>query len=289
MNMKNWISLIWIGGLAICQVSAQRDFSNVQMKATPVSGKVYMLEGAGGNMGVSVGEDGVLIVDNQFAPLAGKIKAAIKELSDERIVYVFNTHHHGDHTGGNAEFGKESIIIAQENVRERLSAAVSGQSAKTGLPVITFEKSLTLHFNDEPIKVFHLPTGHTDGDSIIYFEKSEVLHMGDLFFSGRFPFIDLNSGGNVEGYLANVKKVLEFLNDEVKIIPGHGALATKDDLEEFQSMLEQTIQIVRERIREGYSLEKSKAMGLPAKWEVWGEHFISTERWIEIVYNSLKA
>src|SRR4026209_1900451 len=186
--------------LVAVPVNAQQtDWSKVEIKSTKVNGNVYMLEGAGGNIGVSVGADGILIVDDQFAPLADKIRAALKSLGEGKLKFILNTHWHGDHTGGNASFGPEAPIIAHDNVRRRLATEQKSEffkrttpaSPKEALPVITFDKSLSVHFNGEEIKVIHFPQGHTDGDSVIFFTSSNVVHLGDDFFAGRFPFVDL--------------------------------------------------------------------------------------------------
>jgi glyoxylase-like metal-dependent hydrolase (beta-lactamase superfamily II) len=266
---------------------AQRDFSNVEIKVTPVSGNIYMLEGSGGNIGVSIGADGNLIVDDQFAPLAEKIDAALQKLNPGKLKFVLNTHHHGDHTGGNAIFGaKEAIIIAQDNVRKRL-ASESNQK-KDALPVITFEHSASVHFNGEEIKLLHHGPGHTDGDSIIHFTGANVVHMGDQFFNGGFPFIDLNSGGSVDGYIKTVATVLEKIPADAKIIPGHGPLGTVDDLKNFRTMLLETTSLVKKSITDGKSLDEIKAAGLPERWRSYGTGFIKTDRWIETIFNDAK-
>jgi len=266
-------------------VFAQRDFSNVEIKAIPVANNIYMLEGAGGNIGVSIGTDGNLIVDDQFAPLAEKIDAALQKLNPGKLKFVLNTHHHGDHTGGNAIFGaKEAIILAQDNVRKRLAS--DSNQKKEALPVITFGHSTSVHFNGEEIKLLHLGPGHTDGDSIIHFTSANVVHMGDQFFNGGFPFIDLNSGGSVEGYLKTVATVLDKIPADAKIIPGHGKLATVEDLKEFHTMLLETTGLVKRSIAAGKSLDEIKNAGLPEKWKSYGTGFINTGRWIETIYQS---
>ena len=263
----------------------QQDFTKVEIKAIPVAKNIYMLEGAGGNIGVSVGSDGNLIVDDQFAPLVGKIDAALQKLNPGKLKFVLNTHHHGDHTGGNSAFGaKETIIIAQDNVRKRLIAETNPK--KEGFPVITFDQSASVHFNGEEIKLLHHGPGHTDGDSIIYFTGANVVHMGDLFFNGGFPFIDLNSGGSVEGYLKTVATVLEKIPADAKIIPGHGPLATVEDLKKFQAMLVETTDLVKQGIAAGKSLADLKAAGLPEKFNSFGHGFINTDTWITTIYNS---
>jgi glyoxylase-like metal-dependent hydrolase (beta-lactamase superfamily II) len=264
---------------------AQGNFSNVEIKVTPVAKNIYMLEGAGGNIGVSVGTDGSLIVDDQFAPLAPKIEAAVQKLNPGKLKFVLNTHHHGDHTGGNAAFGaKEAIIVAHHNVRKRLAAEAN--SKQEALPVITFDQSASVHFNGEEIKLLHHGPGHTDGDSIIHFTGANVVHMGDQFFNGGFPFVDLNSGGTVDGYIKTVATVLEKIPADAKIIPGHGKLATVEDLKGFHAMLLETTSLVKKSIAAGKSLDELKGAGLPEKWQSYGTGFINTGRWIETIYNS---
>jgi len=278
----------------ICgSLAGQQDFSRVEIKSTHVAGNVYMLEGSGGNIGVSVGSDGILIVDDQFAPLAEKIRAALKKLGEGKLKFVLNTHWHGDHTGGNPEFGREAAIIAHANVRKRLSTTqhTLGRShdplPKHGLPVVTFDESLTVHFNDEEIRMVHYPHGHTDGDSVIIFAKSNVVHMGDLFFAGKFPFIDLNSGGDVEGVIRNVEAILAHIPKDARIIPGHGPVSDIDGLKEYLGMLHETTAIIRKGIAAGKTVDQLKKDGLPEKWKSWGDWFISTDKWIEIVHQSL--
>ena len=276
-------------------VLAQDDFSKVEIKATKISGNVYMLEGSGGNIGVSVGADGILIVDDQFAPLADKIKAALKTLGEGKLKFILNTHWHGDHTGGNEKFGNEAPIIAHDNVRKRMSTEQRLEffkqtvppSPKVALPVITFDQSLSVHFNGEEIKVIHFPNGHTDGDSVIFFTTSNVVHMGDDFFAGKFPFIDLDSGGSVEGLAKNIGEIIPKLPASVKLIPGHGPLSTVDDLKAYHHMLLTTTDIVRKKIAAKQSLDQIKKEGLPAEWKSWGEGFMKTDQWIELVYASL--
>ncbi|MFQ5709781.1 MAG: MBL fold metallo-hydrolase [bacterium] len=293
--MKKWYVVIFLILFAMSAYSAlvQQDFSQVKIKSTHVAGNVYMLEGRGGNIGVSVGEDGILMVDDQFAPLADRIKAALKKLNPGQLQFILNTHWHGDHTGGNEIFGREGTIIAHTNVRKRLSTTQHNfgrtiePKPEEAWPVITFDQSLSVHFNGEEIKVVHYPHGHTDGDAVIYFVGSNVVHMGDDFFSGQFPFIDLNSGGSVQGLIENVGTIMEALPADVKIIPGHGPLSTIDDLKSFQEMLKETTSIVRNKMDAGKKLEEIQKEGLPEKWSSWGTGFINTGRWIEIIYNSL--
>ncbi len=276
-------------------VSGQDKFDDVQFEATHVAGRVYMLGGSSGNIGVSVGADGILIIDDQIAPLAEKIRAAVKSLSDGKIKFVLNTHWHGDHTGGNVKFGADAPIIAHENVRKRLSVtqSVRGRTVEAlppgGLPVITFADSLSIHFNGEELRVIHTPHSHTDGDSVILFSESNVAHLGDLFFSGRFPFVDLQSGGSIDGLTTSIQLMIEQLQPDVKIIPGHGPISTLDDLKAYHKMLVETSRIVQAQMGKGRSVEDIKKKGFPAIYEEWGSGFISTDFWIETLFESLSG
>ncbi len=273
----------------------QQDFSKVEIKTIPVRGNVHMLEGSGGNIGVSAGEDGMLIVDSQFAPLADKIKAALKNLNPGKLKFLLNTHYHGDHTGGNRVFGPDITIIAHRNVRQRLMVEqrrgerVIPPEPKEAWPVITVEQSLSIHFNSEEIKVMHFPNGHTDGDCIVFFTGANVVHMGDDFFVGRFPFVDLNSGGSVDGLSKNIAQALAQLPADVKIIPGHGPVSTLEDLKAYHRMLTTTSELVRAKIKAGKDLKTIQAEGLPEEWKPWGSGFISTDRWLETIYQNLSA
>jgi len=278
-------------------VQAQTDFSKVQIKATKVAGNVYMLEGSGGNIGVSVGDDGLLIVDDQFAPLADKIRAALKGIADKKLRFILNTHWHGDHTGGNEAFGPEAPVIAHDNVRKRMAVEQKSEvfkrttpaSPKEALPVITFNQNLTVHFNGEEIRAIHFPQGHTDGDSVIFFAGSNVVHLGDDFFAGRFPFVDLESGGSVEGLTKNIGEIITKIPAGAKLIPGHGPLSGIEDLMNYHNMLVTTSDIVRAKIKAGKTLEQIKSEGLPEEWKPWGTGFIPTDRWVETIYRSLTA
>lgn len=270
------------------------DYSKVVMKVQKVSGTVYMLAGMGGNIGASVGEDGIVVVDDEFLPLAEKIEAALKGIADKPVKFVLNTHWHGDHTGSNEHFGEKAPIIAQENVRKRLASGGKTRfgevrpAVKAALPVITFEQNVTVHLNGEEIRAIHVPHGHTDGDSVIFFPQSNVVHMGDDFFNGgRFPFIDLDSGGSVQGVIAGAEKVLAETPEDVKIIPGHGPLGTKADLRSFLAMLKETVAAVQAGIAQGKTLAQLKQEKVLAKWDSFGAGFISTEAFTEILYDSL--
>ncbi|HZD96237.1 MAG TPA: MBL fold metallo-hydrolase [Candidatus Sulfotelmatobacter sp.] len=272
-----------------------QDFSKVEMKVQKVAGSVYMLQGAGGNIGASVGDDGIVIVDDEFLPLAEKIEAALKGIADKPVKVVLNTHWHGDHTGSNQHFGEKAPIVAQENVRKRLASGGKTRfgevkpAEKTALPIITFEDKVSVHLNGEDIRAIHFPNGHTDGDSVIFFTQSNVVHMGDDFFNGgTFPFIDIDSGGSVQGMIAGDEKVLAEVPDDVKIIPGHGPLATKEDLRKFVNVLKETSAAVEAGIKKGKTLDQLKQEKVLAKWDSWGQGFIKTDVFVEILYDSLK-
>ena len=282
--------------------SAQEpDFSKVQIKVSKVSGNIYMLEGAGGNIAASVGEDGIVIVDDQFAPLAEKIQAALKDLgvTTKPVRFVINTHYHGDHTGGNEPFNNAgATLIAHQNVRKRLETggtAGNGGSIKmeqkpasrNALPIITFEHDVTVHLNGEDIRALHFPSGHTDGDSIIFFPKNNVVHMGDDFVRYGFPFIDVASGGSVQGMIAATEKVASELPADVKVIPGHGALSNMDDVKAFTKMLKETSAVVEKALDNHKTLEQMKQEKILAPWEKFSGGFINSDAFIETLYNSL--
>lgn len=282
-----------LAAAALPAEAQERDFSKVEVKAIPVAGNIHMLQGAGGNIGVSVGKDGILIVDDQFAPLADKIRAALKGLGGNgKLEFVLNTHWHGDHTGGNETFGKEAPVIAHHNVRKRLMTEQTAlgttypPAPEGALPVLTFGDAVSIHFNGEEIKAVHFPHGHTDGDSVIFFTGSKVVHMGDDFFAGGFPFVDLASGGSVQGLIDNIGKVLGQIPADAKIIPGHGPLSTVEDLKAYHRMLQETTKIVRQRMEAGRTLEQIQAEGLPDEWKQWGTGFIDTKTWISTIHES---
>jgi glyoxylase-like metal-dependent hydrolase (beta-lactamase superfamily II) len=297
------LAFILSGALLVCGESRaqEKDYSKVEIKVTKVSGNIYMLEGEGGNIAASVGEDGIVIVDDQFAPLADKIQAALKNLkiTDKPVRFVINTHYHGDHTGGNEPFANAgSTVIAQDNVRKRLeSGGVAGNGGslkmeakpapKGALPVITFDHDVTVHLNGEDIRALHFPAGHTDGDAIIFFPKNNVVHMGDDFVRYGFPFIDVASGGSVQGMIAAMEKVSAQLPPDVKVIPGHGALSNLDDVREFTKMLKETSAAVQKAIDQHKTLEQMKQEKILAPWPKWSTGFLDADKFIETLYNSL--
>tara|TARA_B110000305_G_scaffold89346_1_gene100747 strand:- start:2531 stop:3400 length:870 start_codon:yes stop_codon:yes gene_type:complete len=286
MNIRKLATtcLLLSGISAAATVLAQDDrFANVTIETVSVTGNISMLIGSGGNIGVSTGDDGLLIIDDQYAPLAAKIRAALSQLNPDAPKFLLNTHFHGDHTGGNADFGVASIIIAHENVRGRLVAEDSPSSA---LPVITFDDDVTVHFNGENITLIHMPRGHTDTDSVVMFEDSNVVHMGDHFFNGGFPFVDLANGGTVQGYLSNLERALSWIDDETSVIPGHGPLGSKADLLAFYNVVKDTSITIRVMKSQGVSAEEAVTEGLGDEYESWGQGFINEQRWIETVFAS---
>ena len=257
---------------------------DVVIKTEKVAGNVYVLFGQGGNIGVSVGKDGLLMIDDQFERIADKIKAALKELGSETPRFVFNTHFHGDHTGGNPVFGKDATIIAQDNVRKRLLA--NSKFSAVGLPMITYAQSVSIHFNGEEVRAVHFPNGHTDGDTVLFFTASNVVHLGDDFFAGKFPFIDLSSGGSVPGLIKNIGEIINQTPSDAKLIPGHGAISTLNDLKTYHQTLVETTDVVRKAMDKKKSLEEIQKAGLPEKYKSWGDGFIKTDAWIKTIYNS---
>jgi len=279
----------------------QQDLSKVQIKVTKVSGNIYMLEGAGGNIAASIGEDGIVIVDDQYAPLADKIQAALKNLgiTDKPVRFVINTHYHGDHTGGNAPFANAgSTVIAQDNVRKRMESGGTGgnggsikmdipSAPKAALPIITFDHDVTVHLNGEDIRALHFPAGHTDGDAVIFFPKNNVVHMGDDFVRYGFPYIDVASGGSAQGMIAAMEKVSAELPADAKVIPGHGDVSSLDDVRAFVKMLKETAAAVQQAIDERKTVEQMKQEKILEPWKKWSGDFIDSDKFTETLYNSL--
>lgn len=294
--MKKIVSLIV---LLLSNVSVAHDDANtdtVAFREVVVTENISMLQGAGGNIGLLKGEDGLLIIDDDYKVNVGALEKALDKI-DGKTRFIINTHWHQDHTGGNEHLGEYATIIAHDNVRKRLSTAQEIKffgmkiqaSEKPALPVVTFDSSLSLHFNGQELKVIHYPNGHTDGDSIVMIQPANVVHMGDHFFAGRFPFVDAESGGDVMGMINNIKAVIATLDSNVKVIPGHGQLSKLSDLKDYRHMLEATSAIVKEAVDEGLSLTQIQAKGFPGRWKSWGEGFIDEKKWIKMVYESLKA
>ena len=267
-------------------------------KATKVVGNIYIIEGSedhrtlvsgefdhhfsGGNIGVSIGSDGVLIVDAKFSKFADKVKAEINSIGGDAPKFILNTHYHDDHINANFKFSTKGTIIAHSNARIRIKQGQPEQS----WPVITFDDQVSVYFNGEEIKVIHYPGGHTDGDAVIYFTGSNVVHMGDLYFNGYLPYIELQSGGSVQGYIKNIGSIIVKLPDDVKIIPGHGPVASKQDLKNYYQMLTEIVSLVTGQMKEGLTLDKIKEKGLKKEWVklTWG--MISEDGFIEVIYKS---
>lgn len=292
--MRKILYVAAIIGLFITSVAAHDDLiigvekqqqQDVTIKTQKVAGNVYVLFGQGGNIGVSAGKDGLLMIDDQFERIADKIKAALKELGSDTPKFIFNTHFHGDHTGGNPVFGKTGTIVAQDNVRKRLMMSEK-PFPDFALPMITYAQSLSVHFNGEEVRAVHFPKAHTDGDTVLFFTTSNVVHLGDQFFAGRFPFVDLNSGGSVPGLIKNIGELMQQIPADAKIIPGHGEISSLDDLKKYYQMLIETTQVVRGAMDKKKSLDEIKKAGLPEKYKDWGTGFINTDKWIETIYNS---
>src|SRR6266581_5842969 len=291
--------------LAICAAalfaaaaSAQQDFSKVEIQTEKLADTVYMMTGSGGNLGLSVGEDAVFLIDDQFAPLTPKILAAIAKLSSKPVRFVLNTHWHFDHVGGNENLGKSgALIIAHENVKKRMSVESfieffgmkTKPEPKVALPAVTFTRDVSFHLNGDELVVTHAPRAHTDGDSIVEFRKSNVVHMGDTFFNKLYPFIDTSSGGSVAGVLAAADRVLKMAGDNTKIIPGHGPLGSKADLKAYRDMLSAVSANIRGQIKAGKTLEQVIASKPTAKYdEIWGKGFLAPEKFVEMLYKNLK-
>ena len=281
MNCTSFTPLVLLFIYTIGWAGEADRFANVQVTSQHIGGTVHMLTGAGGNIAVSVGDDGTLIVDDQFAPLAGRIQAAVDELGGSRPKLVLNTHYHGDHTGSNAFFGAAGTIVAHDNVRIRLVNADDVQ--RVSLPLVTFAEGLTVHFNDDEIALIHLPHGHTDGDSAVWFKNANVLHTGDQLFNGRFPFVDIDGGGTVSGYMQNLETILELVPADIRIIPGHGALANIATVAENLEVIRTTQKMVVDALNGGDSIETVIERGLGAEYADWASGFINEERWIRIL------
>lgn len=285
--------------LAFCTAPAlAQDFSKAQIKTEKLNDTSYMLTGAGGNIGVSVGEDAVFVIDDQYAPMAPKIRAAIKAITNKPVRFVVNTHYHGDHTGGNEAMGKaNAVIVAHQNVRTRMGKdqlielinTTFKAQPKVALPVVTFTQEVSFHLNGDEMHVFHVPNAHTDGDVIVHFKNGNLMHMGDLFFNKLYPLIDTGAGGTAEGVVAAVDKALALANDSTRFIPGHGPLATKADLQAYRTMLDTISGRVRQMVKEGKSLKETVAAKPSADFDaVWGNGFLKADLFVEQLYKNIK-
>jgi glyoxylase-like metal-dependent hydrolase (beta-lactamase superfamily II) len=269
----------------------------VEYIATPLSSTVTMIKGKGGNIAVSSGKDGVFIIDDQLKPLTDQLLASIAKVSEQPIRFVINTHYHGDHVGGNETLGAAgSVIIAHDNIRKRMTSeqfsnfmnSTTPAWPKDSLPVVTFNDQVTLHLNGEAVTVTHVPRGHTDGDSIVHFPDSNVLHMGDIFFNGLYPYIDLDGGGSIQGMIAAVELGIGMANAETRIIPGHGPLSDLNGMREYHTFLIKARDNVQALIDQGMSLEQAIEAKPTAEWdETLGKVWIKPEQLVTFIYNSL--
>lgn len=297
MNLRH-LCVSAVTSLVIAMPAIAQDFSKVEIKTERLSPTTYVLFGGGGNIGVSVGEDALFLIDDQYAPLTPKILEALKALTDKPVKFLINTHFHSDHSGGNQNLGKAgAIIVAHDNVRKRLSTEQFIQAfnsrtpaqPKEALPVVTFSADTTFHLNGDEIFVFHVSKAHTDGDSIIHFRKSNVIHMGDNYFNGFYPFIDTSSGGHPDGMIAAHDRVLAMADDNTRIIPGHGPVSTKATLKAHRDMLATVWGRVQKLAREGKSLDEVLAAKPTADFdEKYGKGFFPAARFIEFLYSALK-
>jgi cyclase len=293
--MINRIMLLTVVTTSILfNVSALRAQDDVKIEAIPVADNIYMLTGNGGNIGLFLGNDGTFIVDDQFAPLTDKILAAIKSVGGDTPRFLINTHFHGDHTGGNENLGKAgTLIVSHDNVRRRLVNGsyidAFGMNAppadKTALPVITFSEEMHFHINDEVVRAIHVASAHTDGDSFIHFEKANVVHAGDVFFNGFYPFIDADNGGSVRGTIEAVDVILALTDSNSKIIPGHGPLGDKAQLQAYRDMLDKAYTRLLKLKNNGVSVEDAISQNPLEDLEAtWGGGFFKGDKWISIIY-----
>ena len=281
--------------LAACGATAQQTPPETSIRVEKIAPGVAVLFGSGGNIGLSYGEDGNVLIDDQFAPLTPKILAAVATVDPDPIQFLINTHFHGDHTGGNENLaGKGAIIVAQDNVRTRMgqeNMVLGGKvapSPKGALPIVTFAQDMSVYRNGDRLHIFYAPHAHTDGDAIIHFEKANVVHMGDTFFNGLYPFVDLDSGGSIQGVIAAADRVIALANDQTRIIPGHGPVASKADLIAYRAYLADVSGKIAAAIKTGKTLDQVKAMKPSAAYDAkYGGQFIKPDAFVTEVYDSL--
>ncbi len=276
--------------------SFAQDFEKVEIKTVEVTEGVYMLIGLGGNIAVCIGDDGIILIDDQFAQLTEKIKTAIAEISTGQIRFVLNTHWHYDHTGGNEPMGKAgALIVAHANTRKRMTTEQfieffkhkQPSSPKIALPVVTFTDAVTFHLNNDEIHAFHVDPAHTDGDAIVFFRKANVVHMGDIYFAGGYPFIDVPNGGSVNGIISAVNRVLAMIDKDCKVIPGHGPLSDRDGLQEYRDMLVTVRDQIMAQIAEGKTLTEILASKPTTKFDESQKQWIPADGFVQILYDEL--
>ena len=286
MKFTKPLSLLTGAALLLCSsVAFANRFADVQVNATPLKDSVYLLTGAGGNMAAVATSDGVLLIDSQYAELADKIRATLKTLSPAELTTLINTHMHGDHVGGNAALAANANIIAHANVKTRLSA--DNNFDRAGLPKTTISEKTTINHHGVEMVLEPMPASHTDGDLLIWFPKQNIVHMGDLMFQGRFPFVDTNNGGNVQQYIENTRYVISQIDDQTQVIPGHGELTNKAGLQKELAMLEQTLAMVAAAKQQGMTEAELIAKGLGDEFKAWHWNFITEERWIKTLYQAV--
>lgn len=302
MNLLRNFTVVLVATLlmqALPAVAQQQDLSQVQIGTVRVADGLYMLTGSGGNIGVSVGADGVVVIDDQFAALVDRIRAAIAEVSDKPVRLVLNTHWHFDHTGGNELLaGGGALVIAHENVRKRMSAGQFNEffqsetppSPAGALPVVTFTSDVTLHLNGQTIEIEHVPTAHTDGDAIVWFRELNAVHMGDTYFNGYYPFIDFGSDGNIRGMVAAVEHALERMDANTQVIPGHGPLSNAAELSTYHDMLKAVTERMEALMAQGKDVEAIVAAKPTAAFDAeWGDGFIKPDDWVRLVHRGMNA
>jgi len=299
MKIKQIKSTLITAAILISGISQAKDEPKVSYKSTEVGEGIYMLAGeggfTGGNIGLLIGDDGVVLIDDSMPPFLDILNQAIKSLTDQPIDFLINTHVHGDHTGNNETFGQAGThIVAHDNLRKHLVAkgvsTADGMvlAAKAALPVLTFLDEMSFYFNGQPATAIHVPNAHTDGDAIIHFSQANVIHAGDTFFNGLFPFIDLDSGGSVDGFIHAQMKIISLSNDETTIIPGHGTLSNKQELQAAVNMLIDAKSLVSKLIQDGQTLEQVLAANPLKKYhDDWNWGFITTERMTTQLFNDL--
>jgi cyclase len=285
---------------SICfSILAQENFDTVRIRPVKVTDQIYMLKGSGGNIGVLIGKEGTLMVDDQFPPLSNKINGAIKTLDPGEIRFLVNTHIHGDHSGGNENFKRMGVtIVAHDMARDRMSKQtvdpttkeITPPRDKDALPVITFADRINFHLNDEDIELIHFDPAHTDGDVAIHFIKANVYHMGDMFVTYGYPYIDFSSGGSINGFITTLDKLLAMMDSNTKIIPGHGELCTKADMKKFRDRLADIRDQVAAALKKGKKVEEITGLGITDKYEAeWGKGFIKGKDFVLTIAEHLKA
>lgn len=296
--MRTNAQLAFAAAVLLCgPAGAQQDFSDVEIEPQQIGSGLFMVTGSGGNLGVSVGGDGTFIIDSQYAALTERIQSTINELGGDSVDFVINTHYHGDHTGGNENFANAgATIVAHDNVEQRLTTeqvstldgSTTPPAPAAAVPVITFPDRMTFHYNGNTIEIMHAPTAHTDGDAMLHFTEANAFHMGDTFFNGTYPYIDVNANGSLDGIISAAERVLERTDENTRIIPGHGPLATRDDLSEYHSVLTEIRSRIQSMIDMGLSEDEVVMANPTSEWDdAWGQGFMNPETFTRLAYQSL--